>query len=187
MTARQRWIFAAIIALLIGAFALQRCTRDTSALERTEDGGSERSASPAAISATDASADAAARSGQAAIAAHDAAMAAAVTELHAYLAVLFKPDRSEADAYWVNRSPDASGEADLRTLDRVTSLRSENGRPETMTGATPPDSLEIPIRLRIGVDGAVRDYTGHYRLRRVVDGNVWRITSASITASPPRR
>ncbi|WP_101925922.1 MULTISPECIES: hypothetical protein [Luteimonas] len=185
MSTRSRWIAAVVLAVVLVGFGVQRCTRN--ALDdASADAPMAGSTHPPAVAPDAASAAVEAEAARAARAAHDAAMSAAVSELHAYLAVLFKPDRSEADAYWVDGAPDARGEADLRALDAVRSVRTENGRPVPMTGVSPPESLEIPVRLRVATDAGVRQYTGYYRLRRVVAGNRWRITSASITASPSR-
>ncbi|NYZ63680.1 hypothetical protein [Luteimonas deserti] len=109
----------------------------------------------------------------------------AVDTVHAYLAALFSEDRAQADAYWLDGRPASSGESDLRALTPVTGIRVDNGRPEPLDTGTPPTALQIPVRMRIGGDGPLRRYNGHYRLRRV-DGE-WRITSASIDPSPGAR
>ncbi|MCD9028181.1 hypothetical protein LDO26_08155 [Luteimonas sp. BDR2-5] len=175
-----------VTAIAVLALGLWRCTHDsTPAASHPQ---AVHGAAPAtdAAAAPDASAETAARQARAR-AEHDAALTAAVSALHRYFAVLFNADRSEADRLWVDARPAASGEADLRTLDDVRSLRTENGTPRALDTASPPDALEIPVRLRIAAGNApIREYIGHYRLRRGHDG-IWRITSASIDASPQRR
>ncbi|MDR6993011.1 hypothetical protein [Luteimonas sp. 3794] len=109
----------------------------------------------------------------------------AVSAVHAYLAALFKDDRSEADALWIHGRPATPGEADLRTLEGVTGVRIDNERPQPLDAASVPTALRVPARLRIGGQGPLRRYTGHYDLRR--DSEAWRITAASIDPSPAQR
>ena len=108
----------------------------------------------------------------------------ALQTLHAYLAVLFKTDRSDADRYWRDGRP-AGGEGELRTLVDVTGIRADNTRPEPLDAQPVPDALQIPVRLRVGGTGPLRHYSGHYRMQYTPDG--WRITSASIEPSPTPR
>ncbi len=117
---------------------------------------------------------------------HVVSMRAAVATLQRYLAALGE-DQALADTYWVGgRPPERSGEADLRSLTDLRALRIENGTPTPLDSLAPPDAVEIPVELRISTRNApLRRYHGWYRLRRTGDG--WRITSAAIDASPPRR
>ena len=121
--------------------------------------------------------------------ARNAAMRAAVSTLHRYLTALGTGDRSKSDPFWSGgKPPAASNEADLRTLDDISSLRIENGTPVPLDAAPVPDALEIPVTLRAGVKGSPqRRYQGHYRLRRKLDHTQWEVTSARIDALPARR
>lgn len=176
MSHRAWWLVIATLVLLGVALVVHEATRPA------PDG-----ASPASAPAVDAPGAGAANSSGIAIAGaapeaeRNAAFADAVTTLHAYVAVLFKEDRSDADDYWLDGRPAASGESDLRALPRVTGIRLDNERPEPLDTAAVPEVLQIPVRLRVGGQGPLRHYAGHYRLRRV--GEDWRITSASIEPS----
>lgn len=110
------------------------------------------------------------------------AMREAVETLHRYFPVLFREDTAEADAFWLHGRPAAQGEADLRALEHVSGLRVDNAPPEALSAGPAPDSVRVPVRLRIGGQGPLRRYTGHYDLRRDADG--WRIAAASIARSP---
>jgi len=112
----------------------------------------------------------------------EAAMQAAVSTLHRYLAALGGTDRAAADAFWAGKAPPAaSGEADLRSLKKLQSLRSENETPQSLDSEAVPNALEIPVELRAGVQGEpLRRYRGWYRMRRAVADGGWEITSASI-------
>ena len=112
----------------------------------------------------------------------EAAMHAAVSTLHRYLAALGGSDRAAADAFWAGKAPPAvSGEADLRSLEKLQSLRSENGTPQPLDSEAVPNALEIPIELRASLQGQpLRRYRGWYRMRRAVADGGWEITSASI-------
>jgi len=112
------------------------------------------------------------------------AMRDAVSTVHAYVALLFKSDRSEADAMWADGRVGA-GEANLRTLDAVTGVRVDNATPEPLDALPVPAALRIPVRLRVGGQGPLRHYAGHYDLRR--DAGGWRIAAASIDPSPVGR
>jgi hypothetical protein len=129
--------------------------------------------------ATDADARALALSRQ-----REAAMHAAVSTLHRYLAALGGTDRGKADAFWAGkRPPAASGEADLRSLQGLQSLRTENGTPRPLDSEAVPNALEIPVDLRASLAGKpLQRYRGWYRMRRAVADGGWEITSASIEA-----
>lgn len=182
MSHRAWWLVIASIVLLGIAVAVQ------DGLRRNADDALSPDAS--SVAASDMSGGASPADGAAAAnaqlrAAHDAAMRDAVSAVHAYLAVLFKDDRSEADALWIHGRPATQGEADLRTLEAVTGLRVDNERPQPLDSAPVPTALRIPVRLRIGGQGPLRRYSGHYDLRR--DGETWRITAASLDLSPAQR
>ncbi len=131
---------------------------------------------------TDAASDAEAAKLRARIRQHDDALYAAVATLQRYLAALGGEDRAKADAFWVGRHPPAdSHEADLRELKNLRGLRIENFRPKPLDSEPIPAALEIPVELRVSVEGSpLRRYRGWYRLRRAVADGEWEISSASV-------
>lgn len=181
MSHRNWWLVIATIVLLGIAVAVQEGLRRNAdeALSSETASGVVPDASGTSPAASTVAANAELR------AAHDAAMRDAVSAVHAYLAALFKDDRSEADALWIHGRPATQGEADLRTLEGVTGLRVDNERPQPLDAAPVPTTLRIPVHLRIGGQGPLRRYSGHYDLRR--DGETWRINAASIDPSPAQR
>lgn len=179
MSHRRWWLLIACLGLLGLAFAVHEATRpgrggpvSGSVVHTADDAGSDAGPDPGAMD-------------EAAAQARKQAIIEASDALHAYFTVLFRSDRSEADAYWVDGRPVPSAEADLRELGPVTGLRIDNARPEPLDGQPVPGAVEIPVRLRIGGEGPLRHYSGHYRLRQTGDG--WRISSASIDPSPAQR
>lgn len=180
MSHRAWWLVISAVVLLCVAVAVQDGLRRKQ--ERT---AREAAAADAAIlalralpAAPEGSADADARQ------ARNAAMTEAVSTLHTYAAVLFKADRSEADALWTGGRPAAHGETGLRALTDVTGMRIDNSRPEPLDTAAVPTQLRIPVRLRVGGQGPLRRFEGHYDLQRDAEG--WRIRAASIAPSPAR-
>ena len=177
MSHRAWWLVIATLVLLGIALAVHEATRtpvDLTTAAPTASGGTSDVSAGAAGDTMDADT---AR-------ARNEAITEAVQTLHAYLAVLFKTDRSDADRYWRDGRP-ASGEGELRTLVDVTGIRADNTRPEPLDAQPVPDALQIPVRLRVGGTGPLRHYSGHYRMQYTPDG--WRITSASIEQSPTPR
>jgi hypothetical protein len=122
----------------------------------------------------DAAQDAAARR------ARNAAFAAAVSVVHGYMTAL--PARTgEADAMWTGGRPSpVPDDANLRSLEGLNSLRVESGEPTALDKASPPEAVEVPVKLTARMSGGNRHYTGWYRLRPRVDGSGWEITSASL-------
>lgn len=180
MSHRAWWLVISAIVLLCIAVTVQ------DGLRRAEDRAA-REATTAAAPPTNQSGPATIDTGidaQMQQARNDA-MTAAVTVLHTYVAALFKTDRSDADALWVDGHPATHGEADLRTLEGVTGVRVDNGRPDPLDTAPVPTQLRVPVHLRVGGQGPLRHYDGHYDLRR--EGENWRISGASIDPSPRRR
>ena len=181
MSHRAWWLVITTIVLLGIAVAVQEGLR-----RNADDATTSASPAAAASETSGASPDASTAAASAELrAAHDAAMQDAVSAVHAYLAALFKDDRSEADALWIHGRPASQGEADLRTLEHVTGVRVDNARPQPLDATPVPTALRIPVHLRIGGQGPLRRYSGHYDLRR--DGGTWRITAASIDPSPAQR
>lgn len=169
-----------LLALVAAGIVLLRSCGDA-AEQDSMDAATSSQAGPVG-DATGADADAAARARAMARQREDA-MHAAVATLHRYLAALGGTDRAAADAFWAGKEPPAaSGEADLRNLEKLRSLRSENGKPKPLDSEVVPNALEIPVELRAGLQGQpLRRYRGWYRMRRAVADGGWEITSASIT------
>lgn len=176
-----RWF---ILLLLLAAIALglRTCT------ERSDDSASavtDASPSPSEGTATQAATPTA---DDERLARHAEAMRSAVSTLHAYVAALPDSDRARADAFWVdNRPAPGSNEADLRTLPSPPrALRVQNRAPKALDAEQVPAAVEIPVELRLHLDGQpMRRYQGWYRLRRAIDDEGWLITSAAIDALPP--
>lgn len=114
-----------------------------------------------------------------------AAFAGAATTVQSYLAAVGGQDWKQADGFWVNARP-GSGEADLRSLAKLQSLRIENDTPVALDKEAVPKSLEVPVTLRaiFKNDQPMQRYRGWYRVRQKVSGEGWEITSASIDAVP---
>ncbi|WP_237642490.1 hypothetical protein [Stenotrophomonas panacihumi] len=112
--------------------------------------------------------------------ARNAAFSAAVSVVHAYITAL--PARTgEADAMWTGGRPSpVPDDANLRSLEGLNSLRIESGEPTALDKNTPPQAVEVPVKLTARMSGGNRHYTGWYRLRPRVDGSGWEITSASL-------
>ncbi|MCL1635201.1 hypothetical protein M2650_11255 [Luteimonas sp. SX5] len=179
MAHRSLWLFA--LALLVGIALLlgRSCTRDDTA-------GNSAAVAPAA---SDAAADASGPESGAAAAEgqRQQAISTAVDTLHRYLFAISTGDHAKANAFWADGKPAAApAEADLRTLQGA-SARIQNDPPKPLDSEAVPAALEIPIELRISVEGApVRHYSGWYRLRAAnpVQGP-WKITSASVRVRTP--
>lgn len=114
-----------------------------------------------------------------------AAFSGAASAVQSYLAAVGARDWKKADVFWVNAKP-GSGEADLRSLKKLQSLRIENDTPEALDKEAVPKSLEVPVNLRANFEGGepMRRYRGWYRVRQKVSGDGWEITSASLDAVP---
>lgn len=180
MSHRAWWLVISAVVLLCIAVAVQDGLRL----------GQERAAREAAAVDTAMSTATAPPPSQASLGnadvqrARDTAMMEAVSTLHTYVAALFKTDSSEADALWTSGHPAAQGETGLRALTGVTGVRIDNSRPEQLDTLEVPAQLRIPVRLRVGAQGPLRRFEGHYDLQRDADG--WRIRAASIAPSPVR-
>lgn len=185
MIRRRPWLLAAIV---VGA-CLLLLARGCGDRGDDEDSGASGTAPAVAPPGAGDEADAAEAARRAQALAYAEAMRAAVDTLHKYLTALGE-DQARADAYWSGGAPPPGedGEADLRTLHDLRALRIENGRPRALDSQAIPAALEIPVQLRVSLQGAPqRHYGGYYRLRRAISGDHWEITSAAIDALPPRR
>lgn len=189
MTTRRIGIAGLLLLLALVVVGTRQCMRDHTA-------GDGDATSPAPATTDDAAARAAAAAAAADAerqrqrqAATLAAMQQVVETVHAYIAALGRPDKAEADAFWSGgRVPERSGEADLRTLATISSLRAENGQPRALDGVGGvPTAFEVPVQLRVGTgEASLRRYEGSFRLRRAVTGDRWEISGADIRASPAR-
>ncbi len=114
-----------------------------------------------------------------------AAFSSAASAVQSYLGAVGAKDWKKADVFWVNQRP-GSGEADLRALENLSSLRIENDTPEQLDKEAVPKAMEVPVNMRASFkNGApMRRYRGWYRLRQKVSGEGWEITSASIDPVP---
>ena len=178
MMKRPLLLFVLLALVAVGIVLLRSC--GDAAPQDSADATTSSQAGRAA-DGTGPEADAAARA-RAIARQREEAMHAAVSTLHRYLAALGGTDRAAADAFWAGKQPPAaSGEADLRSLEKLRSLRSENGKPKPLDAEPVPNALEIPIELRASLQGQpLRRYRGWYRMRRAVADGGWEITSASI-------
>jgi hypothetical protein len=111
------------------------------------------------------------------------AMNEAVNKLHLYLQQLSSGKREQADRHWAyQRMPRGNEEADLRSIKQFTSMRIENDTPKQLDQEAVPESLEIPVELRVDVaDGESRRYTGWYRMRRSPLDRSWELTATSLS------
>ncbi|MGV8930914.1 MAG: hypothetical protein ACOH1R_02195 [Luteimonas sp.] len=183
MQRRMPWLLLAAILLVCALLGLRHCQREPASGTIT----TPASAVTGNASAGDTDvADAQDAKQRARIKHHDDALYAAVATLQRYLAALGSDERADADAFWANKRPPAdSHEADLRTLENLRGMRIENGAPKALDSAAVPSALEIPVELRVSVEGKpMRRYRGWYRLRRAVVDGQWEITSASVDAVP---
>ncbi len=179
MRIRTTWLLLAAL-LVIGAFmGIRSCQRGGIDPAATTPAAGSPATSPSAQQ-TDADLQAARLRAQ--IKQHDDALYAAVATLQKYLAALGGDDRAKADAFWAGQHPpEQTHEADLRSLKDLRGLRIENGRPQALDSEPVPAALEIPVELRVSMEGnPLRRYRGWYRLRRAVADGQWEITSASI-------
>lgn len=112
--------------------------------------------------------------------ARDEAFSAAVSVVHRYLTAL-PGTRAEADALWTGGRPSpVPDDANLRSLEGLQSLRIESDEPLALDKISPPEAVEVPVRLTARMAGGNRHYTGWYRVRPRVGGDGWEITSASL-------
>lgn len=178
MQSRILWLLFAAIVLVGATLGLRDCQRQAPPAHAT---ATTAPADAGSTSPTDPASAAEATKLRARMQQREDAMSVAVATLHQYLAALSDDDRAKADAFWANGHPPAdSGEADLRTLKDVLSLRIQNRAPKPLDSEPVPAALEIPVELRASVEGqALRRYRGWYRMRHA-GGDRWKITSASI-------
>lgn len=109
-------------------------------------------------------------------------LAQASSTLHAYLRLLGARQFPQADTFWTGGRPPADpGDYAVRALEDMQAIRIRNDPPKALDRESPPQSIEIPVQLRVTLaSGNLRTVAGYYRLRRKVDGTGWEITSASL-------
>ncbi len=111
-------------------------------------------------------------------------VAASVSTVHAYVAAVAAKDWAKADAYWSGgKPPPRPDDFALRGVEDLRSLRINNESPKPLDSESPPQSVEIPVTLRVRKDAGVYEIRGWYRLRRKIGGDGWEITSASLQPS----
>jgi hypothetical protein len=181
MQGRLLWWSLAVVLLACVVAGIRSCARDD-AVAGVPVVETDRGDAPGI--ARDGESDAEAAKSRARNRQRDEALYAAVATLQRYLAALGGEDRAQADAFWVgDRPPADSHEADLRMIENLRGLRIENGRPKALDSQPVPSALEIPVELRVSVEGEpLRRYRGWYRLRRAVADGGWEISSASVDA-----
>ncbi len=130
-------------------------------------------------------AESAARSAQSKTAqAYASAMSQAVSTTHAYLAAVAGKDWTKADTFWVGGKPaPRADDFAVRSVQDLRSMRINNDAPKPLDRESPPQSLEIPVTLRVRKDSGIYEIKGWYRLRRKITGDGWEITSASLQPS----
>lgn len=107
--------------------------------------------------------------------------AQAASTLHAYLRAIAAKQWGEADGYWTGgKAPSQPGDASVRAVQDLRSLRIQNGSPKPLDQESPARSIEIPVNLRIGKTTGITEINGWYRMRRKVRADDWEITSASL-------
>lgn len=111
-------------------------------------------------------------------------VSASVSTVHAYVAAVAAKDWAKADAYWSGGKPSPQpDDFAVRGIEELRSLRINNESPKSLDSELPPQSVEIPVTLRIRKDNGVYEIRGWYRLRRKMGGDGWEITSASLQPS----
>lgn len=167
------WLTAMALAIGLAGCSCQRTPDPQESKAKTE---------PQAASATIADDDAAPAEATSAAQRHarDQAFSAAVSVVHRYLTAL-PGTRGEADAMWTGGRPSpVPDDANLRSLEGLQSLRIETDEPLALDTLSPPEAVEVPVRLTARMAGGNRHYTGWYRVRPRVGGSSWEISSASL-------
>jgi len=113
------------------------------------------------------------------------AMTEAVNTLHLYLQQLSSGKRELAEKHWAyERQPRGNEEAGLRQIERFSGMRIQNDTPEPLDQEVVPESLEIPVELRVSLPGGEnRRYTGWYRMRRDPVDRRWKLTATSLSVA----
>ena len=107
--------------------------------------------------------------------------AQAASTLHAYLRAVAAKQWGEADGYWTGgKAPSQPGDASVRAVPDLRSMRIQNGSPKPLDQESPARSIEIPVTLRVRETTGITEINGWYRMRRKVREDGWEITSASL-------
>lgn len=110
-----------------------------------------------------------------------ATYAQAASTLHSYLRVVAAKQWGEADGYWTGgKAPSQPGDASVRAVPDLRSMRIQNGSPKPLDQESPARSIEIPVTLRVRETTGITEISGWYRMRRKVKEDGWEITSASL-------
>jgi len=108
----------------------------------------------------------------------------AVSTVHAYLAAVAAKDWPKADAYWSGgKPPPRPDDFSVRGVEDLQSMRINNESPTPLDRDSPPQSVQIPVTIRVRKQTGVYEIRGWYRLRRKIAGDGWEITSASMQPS----
>lgn len=113
------------------------------------------------------------------------AMTEAVNTLHLYLQQLSSGKRELAEKHWAyERQPRGNEEAGLRQIEQFSAMRIQNETPEPLDQEIVPESLQIPVELRVSLPGGEnRRYTGWYRMRRDPVDRSWKLTATSLSVA----
>ncbi|MDR2870995.1 MAG: hypothetical protein LBV45_00340 [Xanthomonadaceae bacterium] len=117
---------------------------------------------------------------------HSRALANAVDAVQRYLNALAMRDQALADGFWSGgRPPSQPDDVVLRTaLKDMQSIKIMSDAPVALDDQSPPQLLEVPVRLRIQTPSGLQRINGTYRLHikpsTDTDPAKWEIVSASI-------
>lgn len=113
------------------------------------------------------------------------AMTEAVNTLHLYLQQISSGKRELAEKHWAyERQPRGNEEAGLRQIEQFSAMRIQNETPEPLDEEAVPESLQIPVELRVSLPGGEnRRYTGWYRMRRDPVDRSWKLTATSLSVA----
>ena len=172
-------LIGVVILIALIAVPLTCARRDATGASSSTDVAEAPTATAAPALSQDAVVGAASPAQQAA---RDRETRAAVDSVHAYLRAVGAGDLDAAQARWAtNRSPSAADEAGLRSLAGIRALRIQNRTPVPLDAEAVPQSLEIPVELRVQLaSGQGLRFEGHYRVRRDPIADAWRINAAAL-------
>ncbi len=170
--------------LLLGSVLLAGCSGQRPPAEDTTAPATQQASStrPAAA-ATAATSAVATPTTNAEAAARSSGFVEAVSTLHRYIGALPGADRAAADALWTGGRPaPVPDDAVLRSLQDIQSLRIDTDPPVALDTNTPPQRIEVPLRVTVRTRAGIESFSGAYRLQtRAASGDAnWEIYSASL-------